>query len=202
MSPVRSQYRPGASTDLRTFFGTGKSAKNPCRSLIRRTRRERKKLLKPVLGVNLEDLPHAELECQRSAETALLNSVLGKTLEDDAHHHDHPELECQLSAQQCAAGAKSRTRQSAHPPTEIQEQNGRRHIILEVRGVHKLVLHLRHKSIGNLHGRADVGKMLHGVPLNPSVQPRLPDQLRHALVAHREVLRAGPALAGFCPRGA
>ena len=137
-----------------------------------------------------------------------------KNLEDDAHHHDHTELECQRSARQCPAGAKSRTRHSALPPTvpqsaaqqyeheedtvntrswvlryllgnrAIQESNGVHHIILEVQVVHKLVFHLRHKSTRFLHGRADVGKMLHGVPLNPSLQPRLPNQLRHALFAH------------------
>ena len=36
---VRGQFRPGASTNIRTFLGTGKSAKNLWKSFIRRTRR-------------------------------------------------------------------------------------------------------------------------------------------------------------------
>ena len=44
--------------------------------------------------------------------------------------------------------------------------NGRSvHLIHKVQVVRNLVLHLRQKSIGNLHEMADVGKMLHGVPL-------------------------------------
>ena len=51
-------------------------------------------MLKPVLGENLKVL-YCELECQRSAGTTLLNSMLGETLED-LHHlqDDHEVLEC------------------------------------------------------------------------------------------------------------
>ena len=50
--------------------------------------------LNPVLAGNLD---HEELECQRSARTALLYSVLGEDSEDLAvHHHLHDrEQECQ-----------------------------------------------------------------------------------------------------------
>ena len=90
---------------------------------------------------------------------------------------------------------------------------------------HQLFSRLRHRSIESLHEGADVGKLLHGVPQNPPLRPRLEQcrrplpRHRHALVVgHRAVLRRGGScrcgaeyvsrssalvlVADACPRGA
>ena len=97
---MRTQFRTDLPDDLALFL-SGKSAKkNPFKRLIRRAEKMRMKLLKPVLGENLEDVQRG-MECQRSARrtAVLLNPVLGANLED-LHDlaHEHRELECQRSA--------------------------------------------------------------------------------------------------------
>ena len=90
------------------LFSLGEKCEKPLAQRHQQHQREMKRLLNPVQE-NLEDLlaplllHDLELECQRSAQRAmLLNSVLGENLED-LHApllHLHPELECRRSARQ------------------------------------------------------------------------------------------------------
>ena len=80
-----------------------------CRAFVNMGKSAKKNLDQPHPGPggNLED-HHEELECQRRQQ--LLNSVLGKNLEDLHDDHDHEERDCQRSA-------RRETRRSALPPT-------------------------------------------------------------------------------------
>ena len=76
-----------------------------------------KTLANPVQDENLEDFHR---ECQRSArQSALLNSVREKNLEDQKFPLHDQELECQRSAPFVAA-TKNRIRSSALPPAVPQ----------------------------------------------------------------------------------
>ena len=71
---------PLGARDLRTFFTSGKSAKNPLICIVRQIGRN--PLHDGEFEENLEDL-HLELECQRScSQSASTNSVLGENLVD------------------------------------------------------------------------------------------------------------------------
>ena len=132
---------------------------------------------------------HHQEKCQRSApqsaqkcvpqKASLLNSVLGENLERAACH-DQEELECQRSAPRCAWATTRSVLLPTVPLTAAREGHGEQEILgtsmtcsaIGRSRIRKASVTESTRSIENLHEGADIGEMLHTVPLNTVLSAR------------------------------
>ena len=144
----------------------------------------RKPLQNFLLGENLEDL-HLELEHQRSARQPMLfNSVLADNLEDDAPTTRNWNVNGLLDKSRLCRHFHQLFRQlrfAKDSRRDVLEDdlghvdnllgNHKRRRVKETQDVHQLFHHQRQKIIEDLYHGSKVGKLLHGVPLDPPLRP-------------------------------